>query len=259
MLYISIFFSLIIPFLTIRKKALTVAASLFAGLMIFISFWCGGYYGGFWLLFSYGAIVVIDKICKPATGKIMDSINKKTATRDLVQVIVNGGAALISVILFYLTKNDLFMVCYAVGISESLCDSVASDVGVLSKATPVNICTWKPIQKGMSGGISFLGTISAFVASVIGGTSFLIAYNDLRNGIRIAVVSFLGCLIDSILGATVQIKNTCVVCHQLTEKDSHCGKRTQYCRGVKCIDNCAVNFISNIASVALTFAIGFWR
>ena len=259
MIYIAILTSLIIPLLTIYKKALTVSASVFAGLLIFLVFFCGGYYSGTLLLLSYGIIVIIDKINKSSIRKITDSINKKTGTRDLIQVIANGLPALVSIILFYFTKKEIFVLCYSVGIIESLCDSIASDIGVLSKNTPINICTLKPIQKGMSGGISLLGTASALIASLTGGAIYLFAYGSCLNGLAIAIFSFLGCIIDSILGATVQLKNICAVCNKLTEKDMHCGEKTKYFRGVKAINNCTVNFISNATSVVLMFIIGFWR
>ncbi|MCQ2441190.1 MAG: DUF92 domain-containing protein [Clostridia bacterium] len=257
MIYIAILTSIIIPTLTILKKTLTIAAAVFAGLLILFSFVFGGYYCGFLLLFSYAIIVIVDKINKSSISDIAENINKKTGARDLVQVIANGLPALVSVILFYFTKNNVFVFCYSVGITESLCDSVASDIGILSKSTPVNICTFKPIQKGMSGGISFLGTVSSFLASLIGGTLFYIVYNNCLYALLIVIVSFFGCIIDSFLGATVQLKNICIVCNKLTEKDVHCGTKTSYYRGIKIINNCAVNFISNLISVILMYIICF--
>lgn len=258
MTYIAILISIIIPLLTIRKKLLTIPASILAGLIILLSFLCGGYYCGLLLLFSYGIIAIIDKLFKVSICNITDDINKKTGTRDLVQVSANGLPALLSIILFDFTKKDVFILCYSVGIIESLCDSIASDIGVLSKKTPVSICTFKPIQKGMSGGVSLLGTISAFMFSVFGGILYWITYGDYFKGILITLVSFFGCIIDSVLGATVQLKNICVVCNKLTEKDAHCNEKTKYYRGIKTINNCAVNLISNAISVTLMLIIGLW-
>lgn len=258
MIYIAILISITIPLLTIHKKLLTIPASVLAGLIILLSFLFGGYYCGLLLLFSYGIIAIIDKLFNVSICTITDDINKKTGTRDLVQVIANGLPALLSIVLFYFTKKNVFILCYSVGIIESLCDSIASDIGVLSKKTPVSICTFKPIQKGMSGGVSLLGTLSALMFSAFGGILFCIAYGDYSKGIIITLVSFFGCIIDSILGATVQLKNICVVCKKITEKDVHCNEKTKFYRGIKFINNCAVNFISNTISVALMFIIGFW-
>lgn len=63
--------------------------------------------------------------------------------------------------------------------------------------------------------------------------------------IIIILSGFLGSLIDSILGASIQVKYKCEKCKKITERKEHCGKETNYYKGIKWIDNNLVNLLSN--------------
>ena len=246
---IGVFMAAAIGLFTYRKQTLTFSASCLAFVIVFLSYFFGGWYEFGMLVFSYGVVAIIDIFLDKKIKKITVQINKKSGARDFVQVLANGLPALISVVLYYITKEQLFAVMYTVAISEALADSIASDIGVLSKSHPIDICTFKPITKGMSGGISLLGTSASLLACLLcGGISFT-HFHSMKISFVIVVGAFFGCLVDSILGSRIQAKYRCPVCNKITEKTIHCEQKTLLVSGVKFIDNCVVNLISNTVSV----------
>ena len=252
---IGILIASAISLFTYCKKTLTLSASLLAFTIIFSSYFFGGMYELGLLILSYGLVAIIDVVFDKRIKKVTREINKKSGTRDFIQVLVNGLPALISVLLFHMTQEPVFTIAYTIAITEALADSIASDIGVLSKSQPVDICTFKPIEKGMSGGISLLGTFASMLACLLCSGIYFVRFHDMKMSFVILVGSFLGCLIDSILGSRIQAKYRCAVCDKITEKNKHCDKNTIFLSGVRCIDNCMVNFISNTFSVLFAILI----
>ena len=204
------------------------------------------------LLITYAVLMLIDK----ATRKIRDPVNNnildKSGARSAKQILANGTIALISTVLFVITENRVFLILFAVGVGETFADSIASDIGVLSKKIPRDICTWKQITPGISGGISSLGIAASISASIVFGVfSYICIRTSVSESLIIMVFSFLGSIIDSLIGSRLQAKYQCNVCKGFTEKKFHCEAQTNHIRGIKLMDNCAVNFHSNLISCGL--------
>ena len=198
------------------------------------------YFGG---LTSFIILVVV------FLGSIITKLfhkNKKSNKRKLIQIISNVGIGVLSLIIYKFTSNDLYLLIYASVMAESLADTLASDIGVLSKNEPINILTFKKGERGLSGNISFLGLTSALIGSLLIGTIYYIGMDKSVISFIIIILSgFLGSLIDSILGASIQVKYKCEKCKKITERKEHCGKETNYYKGIKWIDNNLVNLLSN--------------
>jgi uncharacterized membrane protein len=56
-----------------------------------------------------------------------------------------------------------------------------------------------------------------------------------------------GAFADSLIGATLQRMNRCTVCGRLVEQAVHCGQPAERVRGLRWMNNDAVNFISSAA------------
>ena len=71
---------------------------------------------------------------------------------------------------------------YCAAFAAANADTWATELGVVSKRQPRLITTFKTVEKGTSGGVTLLGTISALAgAGLIGGVAFLFSpsyYND---------------------------------------------------------------------------------
>ncbi len=244
--------SAIVSYFTLKKKALTPAAALESCLMMLIASVFGGYGVLFALVFSFLLVSIAGKLTEDKRLERTQGIHKKHGARDAVQVLVNGIFASITAILYYITSDTLCIALYFLSVTESLADSVASDIGVLSKKPPIDICRFVRVQPGISGGISLLGTLSAFFCSIIMCGVFIIFYGfELRYFIIIALCPVLGMLIDSIIGSLLQVKYRCDICGKITEKTEHCGVNTKQVQGINVIDNDIVNLMSNGFSVLL--------
>ena len=167
-LMISIILSLLLGLIAYIKRALTIPALLLAvSFSIIIS-----YFGG---LTSFIILVVV------FLGSIITKIfkkEKKKQSKNIIQIICNVGIPTLSIIIYGLTKNNIYLLIYASVMSESLADTLASDIGKLSKKEPVNILTWKRSKKGLSGNISMLGLFSSLIGAILIGMIYYIGLED---------------------------------------------------------------------------------
>ena len=98
--------------------------------------------------------------------------------------------------------------------STCLADTLASELGILSKKPPVLITSpfWT-VPPGTNGGVTWWGLAVSFIGGALMGASTAIM--DWMSGIAPvqtlnlimlgAVTGFIGSIVDSILGATIQI------------------------------------------------------
>lgn len=255
---LSVILAALLALVTLKKKAFTPAASSAACAILIIAGICGSYAAIVGVLAAYGIVFAVDLILGKRSEGITGEINQKTGTRDVVQVLANALAAVIALVLGKIFNSPLGLVVYYSALTECLADSLASDVGVLSKKDPVDICRMKRIKRGLSGGVSLLGTASAFMGCLAMSLLSLIFWGfDLKYFIAVLLIPMLGIVIDSVLGSTVQAKYTCTECGKFTEKTAHCGKPTRHTGGIGFINNDAVNIISNFltAVIAAVFLI----
>lgn len=249
---VSVVLAALVAFITIKKKAFTVPAALSACVMLVIAAICSGWSGIVIVLAAYFTIFAVDMIVGDRSEKVTGAINQRTGARGIVQVIANALAATIAAVMSAIFKKPELMIVYAAALTECLADSLASDVGVLSKKDPVDICRMKRIKRGLSGGVSLLGTLSALAGCV---WMFLISWIFFGLSVKLAVavvlIPMIGIAIDSILGSLVQAKYECTVCGKSTEKTVHCGEKSRHVGGIRIINNDAVNIISNFLTAIL--------
>ena len=97
---------------------------------------------------------------------------------------------------------ELFAVSFAVITS----DTFASEVGVIDSNVRL-ITSMQKVSPGTNGGISLTGTVASIIGALIIGVSFsLLAYEHfiLYKVLFITAMGFLGNLVDSLLGATLE-------------------------------------------------------
>ena len=242
--------SLALICITVKKKAFTLAAALTAGAILMTAAITAGFAGIFIVIAAYGAIFVVDVIVGKKSERITGEINKKSGARGVTQVLVNASAAILALIAKLVLGGKEWVVVYAVALTECLADSLASDVGVLSKKDPLDIC--RRIKRGLSGGVSPLGTLAALCGCVFMSAFTVIFFGFVpKYFLSVLLIPMLGVTVDSILGSLVQAKYTCAECGKLTEKPVHCDKPCIRTGGVKIINNDAVNLISNFVTALI--------
>ena len=205
------------------------------------------YIGLMFLLASVSS--VITKKLKKRRGVKLKSSHARTGS----QVLAVGAVAVVSLILHDLTKQPIFNLLYYLCIAEQFADSISSDWGYFTKGNTIDLVRGKPIPKGISGGVSLLGTILALVSAVL---LLLVPFflDADMNAVCYAVavvIAFMGTMLDSAFGSLLQACYSCPQCGALTETENHCGKAAVLIKGYACVKNVTVNFFASVGSFLL--------
>ncbi|MGA2975658.1 MAG: DUF92 domain-containing protein [Spirochaetia bacterium] len=199
------------------------------------------------------------------------AIHEKGGRRDLFQVLANGGMGMLCAALFRLTGNNGWAVGFAVSFASSNADTWASELGVLSKGSPVSLFTFRPVPRGVSGGVSLYGCAMSLAGALL--IALVFAAENLSLGLFpgrfillaafVSGAGFIGSLLDSLLGATLQAQyepspdaraagGALVVTERRFSAD---GVPHRLARGLAFVNNDVVNFTScaivTLASVLL--------
>ncbi len=182
---------------------------------------------------------------------------EKGDNRDAFQVLANGGVPVVLLAVNLIHPDAIYFVLYLVALAASMADTWATEIGNIKERETFWILNFQPVSQGMSGGISLGGTLGGITGAALLSLSGLpwINYYPQLIFLLVTLAGVIGMLIDSILGATVQRKNRCVVCGKKTEKSIHCGKATEFSSGLKPINNDMVNFLSALAVVIIVYFI----
>jgi len=133
--------------------------------------------------------------------------------RGWINVAANGGMpALVALLTFLLEdwESGLWMFAAAVAVATS--DTWASEIGCLDNRVRM-ITTLRPCEAGVNGGFSPNGQLAAAAGGLLIGVSALVASlvmfsatisDQLMLAGIVAALGFLGCQIDSILGAVLE-------------------------------------------------------
>ncbi|XP_064365191.1 transmembrane protein 19 isoform X6 [Dromaius novaehollandiae] len=215
--------------------------------------------------------------------KQIDSEYKEGGQRNWVQVFCNGGVPTELAILYMIENGPgeipidfsrqytASWMCLSLlgALACSAGDTWASEIGtVMSKSKPRLITTWEKVPVGTNGGITLVGLFSSLLGGMVVGAAYFIAQLLFVSDLDIsapqwpiivfgAAAGFLGSIVDSYLGATMQYsgfdKNICMVVNHQTKDSKHIS-------GKPILDNNAVNLFSSvvIALVLPGVAWGFW-
>ena len=150
--------------------------------------------------------------------------------RSAWQVLANLAVASLASLAFALTGNRAWLFASVAALAEAATDTVASEIGQTRGHTAVLITSWKPVAVGTDGGITIVGTLAGTAAGVLIATvaagSGIVPPGQLWIP---AAAGFVGMLVDSFLGATLQRRGT--------------------------MNNEAVNFFGTVVAAALAYAI----
>ncbi len=221
--------------------------------------------GGFWfwmmLVFFFGSSTLFSAAgLRQKAG--LSSIHAKGSVRDAWQVAANGGAAWAAALIYGFTRADAMACVFAAALAAAAADTWASEIGVLSRKAPVSIITGKPVERGISGGVSLVGTVAALAGSLSIAGLYVASQVFTRQGVTrqslaiagiITAAGFIAMLVDSLLGATIQVHYLDKETGKLTEQSSRGGKAFARARGFFCITNDMVNFLSTLSAALLAY------
>lgn len=254
-LYLFIFI-LFVSYLGYVMKSLTLSGALVAaiiGCLIQVGF---GLNGLILLGLFFGSSSICSKFQQTRKVEFQEKV-AKGEQRDYIQVLANGGIPAFISILAIIHPSIDWLFSFIVCIASANADTWASEIGSLSKQKPILITTLKKVDAGTSGAISLLGTIAAGCGALLITFVSFFLWDDLSLSILIllSLLGFLGNFIDTILGATIQVKYVCGNCSLETEKKIHCQQSTTKIKGLTLFNNDVVNFLSILIAGILAIII----
>lgn len=137
---------------------------------------------------------------------VKEKYRVEEGVRTFRNVFGNGGAATVFSILYFITQSPILLLGVVGSVATASADTFATEVGQAHERTPRLITTLKKVRVGRSGAVSSYGLI----ASLMGAT--IISLIPLFSGGSLAIffigisTGFIGCMIDSLIGATIERK-----------------------------------------------------
>jgi uncharacterized protein (TIGR00297 family) len=251
---IGLLISFGIAFLAYLKRSLTIDGLWTAALLGTIIYAFGG--------ITVWGVLIAFFISSSLLTKLHEKKEKdQNQGRNYRQVIANGIVAAICVVLYEIFQLELFMLAAVVSIASANSDTWASEIGALSKGKTINIMNLKWVPKGVSGAISRLGTFASLLGALFIALVF-IGLLSIKESITVPLVieyvliitlcGFIGNLIDSLLGASLQAKYQGMNSGQITEQSYLPNEKVILISGLVFMTNDTVNFLSSFAASLLS-------
>jgi len=243
-----------------RLRLLAPSGALAAILLGGLTFGLGGLPAAIVLVAFFASSSALTRLFSKRK-KVFAKTFSKGGRRDWVQVLANGGPALLALGLGAADwlPQAVAWPAFAAALAGATADTWATELGVLSPGQPQLITTGRRVPKGTSGGVSLVGSLAAaagalLIALVAGlaGAGFM--HPSFLLSVLLAGV--LGSYFDSLIGATVQAIYYCPDCKKETEQHPlhSCGAPTTLRRGWAWMSNDWVNFLSGLFSILVLLA-----
>jgi uncharacterized protein (TIGR00297 family) len=228
-------------FVVVKKKWLSISGT-------FAALWIAQF-----LFISYGFVAFVAPAIFLFSGTFLSKLNKEKkeySGRNAIQVFANGIVGILCLVLYKLFGTSIFLYCSLASFCVSMVDTCSSEIGKFFNQKTYDIIGLKKISAGISGGVSFAGTLGGlFAAFFITSICYLFFSFNIKTGFAIASFGFIGMLIDSFLGSLVQAKfltNT----GQIVETYEPKAIKTT---GFLWCNNDVVNILSNIIATILFY------
>lgn len=272
--FIGLATGIAIAYLAYRAEVLDRSGAFAAGVLGIIVFGLGGVSWALVLLTFFISASGISKLFQARKSALKGNF-AKGSKRDAWQVSANGGVGGAIVLAFIVLNHFIpdagllpaLWLGYAASFAAANADTWATELGVLNPGQTVLATSFKQVLPGTSGGISLVGSLaavtgSALVAGMAGFCSWMgwvpvLTIPLWLQFLTITFSGFLGSVVDSILGATIQVVYKCPACQKETEQHPihACGTETIHKRGLPCLNNDWVNaactFSGGIAGIVL--------
>ena len=171
---------------------------------------------------------------------------EKAGPRDAAQVFANGGIAALAALA---GERPWARRAFAAALAAAGSDTWSTEIGTTFGGIPRSILSNRSDTIGMSGGVSDIGLLGGAAGAI--WMALLAGAWRISRPRSIALAGLSGCLIDSVLGATLQARYHCKICKQPVEVTQHCDNATSLISGVTSMTNDVVNALSTAAAVLI--------
>lgn len=193
---------------SIQKKKLTVIASVTGGLIAILILMGSGISGV--LLLAAFFILGTGATAWKMNFKIQTGIAEPArGRRNVGQVLANGGVAtILSILMLYQPESgELYCLMIAGSFSAATADTLSSELGNIYGRNYYHILSFKKMQRGANGAVSWQGTLAGLLGSTFISMLFLLLEGWSFPLFLIIILSgTIGNLADSLLGLTLENK-----------------------------------------------------
>ena len=160
-----------------KQKSLSTSGAISGFLMGIIIFGAGGWPWIIPLVFFFISASILSHLH-----------HKPYSHRNILQILANGGVGTLFAIIYFFTDFPPAIVLYLGAIGAATADTWATEIGFYSKSEPRLVLSKKIVARGVSGGVTFLGTLGsatgAFIIGILGEE--ILNLNDLLLPLTIA-------------------------------------------------------------------------
>lgn len=186
-----------------RARALSGSGAFAAATVGFVHFGFGSWLGAAALL----AFFVSSSLLSRLRAKQKAALGfAKGAARDAGQVVANGGVAAAFFLLAALLSEARFPLLIAAlgALAAANADTWATEIGAAFGGRPVRITDGRPAETGESGAVSLPGTVAALLGALLIAVVGALLGAGVGSLFAVTAGGVFGCLVDSLLGATLQ-------------------------------------------------------
>ena len=271
--------AILISLIAWRLHMLSTSGMITAAIMGTLVFGLGGLP---WACLLIGFFISSSLLSRLARRRKLQYEEKysKGSSRDAWQVIANGGVATMLLVFTYIQReiigcsdtcfsaNGWAFLTFAGSLAAANADTWATELGVLSRTEPRLITSGRKVQPGTSGGVSLTGIMAASAGGLLIAGLAALPWSGIPHPLVwyqvvlwLTGAGLVGSLVDSILGATLQIIYYCPSCKKETEKSPQhsCGSNTIKLRGIDGIDNDVVNLACTLSGAVLIWLVFMLR
>ena len=199
---------------------------------------------------GWGALLILYFVSSSLLSRMGASIKaqrsgaivEKAGARDATQVLANGGVFALSAIVQLIDPSTLWLAAGAGALALSAADTWGTEIGMLSRAAPRMITTWRVVPTGTLGGVSAIGLAASVIGALFVAAAAWLVQRNVFLALAVSLGGLSGAFIDSMFGALWQSRRFCAQCGSATERLTHdCGARTERAGGLGWLDNDGVN------------------
>lgn len=159
-------------------------------------------------LFTFFVLGTLASSWKKGQKSALKLAQENDGRRSIRNVLSNGGVAgILSFIAFILPAyHSIFFTMVIASFAVACSDTLSSELGNIYGHKYFNIISWKSASRGVDGVVSAEGLLVGIVGSAAIAALPMIFQADWRLFAIVTIAGFLGNIVDSILGATLQQK-----------------------------------------------------
>ncbi|GBC69934.1 hypothetical protein HRbin01_01641 [archaeon HR01] len=188
---------------------------------------------------------------------------EKRGVRTWSNVLANGtvAAGVAGYAAFSQMDRGLGLAMFMGAVSAAFTDTMATELGMLSRRKPVTITSLREAEPGTPGAVTPEGLTYSLVAPVSLTAVIAVLDSGLAGQVHLwlaitVFTGFIGSVLDSVVGALFQSRYRCVACGRAVEVRKHCGVPTQYVGGSRYFNNDTVNLVATLSGALSGYLLG---